>query len=330
MRDRNNARKSSLRGFTRYSANGMSNEERNAFERELQKDPFAREASEGYSTVTPEEAAQDMDLLNKLLHARSAHPRRLVLYRIAASAAAIIAIASLYIIIEKPKHSQEVALSTEHVKSFEIAESAPVTVRPDIKENTKSNAIKSDRLREPAPARKAATRPEAEALPAETIIKSENSITDAYDAKDSIHEPAASPSYNAGAGQGRAVSVRAGGKDDAVTASGIERQEKSLNEAGNNSYSPPKPLGGESGFYRYIRENIHRPDTLHGGAKEEVVLTFRVSTNGSIDSINVKESPGKLFSDEAIRLLKSGPRWQPAMRHGKPAEDKVRLRIHFK
>ena len=69
----------------------------------------------------------------------------------------------------------------------------------------------------------------------------------------------------------------------------------------------------------------HIPGTK-GGSR----LSFSVHTDGSIDSIKIIRSPGKIFSDEAIRLLRSGPSWQPAEENGQIIEDQVRLRIVFK
>jgi hypothetical protein len=38
----------------------------------------------------------------------------------------------------------------------------------------------------------------------------------------------------------------------------------------------------------------------------------------------------KRFSDEAFRLIGSGPAWKPEAENGKPVEDQVRLRVVFK
>ena len=48
MSDRNKNKKSLLADFFRYQKDKLSGKERNSFERELQKDNFAREAAEGY------------------------------------------------------------------------------------------------------------------------------------------------------------------------------------------------------------------------------------------------------------------------------------------
>ncbi len=51
MRDRNKNKRLKFPDFFRYSSDKMSGKERNSFERELQKDPFAMEASEGFASL---------------------------------------------------------------------------------------------------------------------------------------------------------------------------------------------------------------------------------------------------------------------------------------
>lgn len=97
-----------------------------------------------------------------------------------------------------------------------------------------------------------------------------------------------------------------------------------------SGYYPPQPVNGKTNFDKYIQENIMRPDSANSAQRVVVVLSFYVRTNGSLDSIRVVRSPGKLFSDEAIRLIKGGPGWKPAEENGKIIEDEVRVRIVFR
>ena len=75
--------------FMRYRGNNLTNQERYAFEKELQKDPFAEEAEEGFATYNKELLGKDMQILKKRLDSRTgSRQRRLLYYRIAASIAA--------------------------------------------------------------------------------------------------------------------------------------------------------------------------------------------------------------------------------------------------
>ncbi len=97
-----------------------------------------------------------------------------------------------------------------------------------------------------------------------------------------------------------------------------------------NEFNPSHPVNGRADFDKYIRENIRRPDPATAGQRVVVVLNFKVDTEGKIDSITIIRSPGKNFSDEAIRLIKEGPEWKPAEENGKTINDEVRIRIVFK
>jgi hypothetical protein len=94
-------------------------------------------------------------------------------------------------------------------------------------------------------------------------------------------------------------------------------------------YIPPQPVSGNAGFNKYIRENIRRPENM-SAKKAVVVISFLVKIDGSIDSIRIVRSPGKPFSDEAIRLIRSGPAWKPAKEYGTDKADDVRVRIVFR
>jgi TonB family protein len=92
----------------------------------------------------------------------------------------------------------------------------------------------------------------------------------------------------------------------------------------------PSPVTGSRKFKEYISENLQYPvaDTIK--KREVVVLNFIVAENGRPKNITVLKSPGRSFSDEAIRLLVSGPDWFPARRDGKIIEAETMIRIVFK
>jgi hypothetical protein len=116
---------------------------------------------------------------------------------------------------------------------------------------------------------------------------------------------------------------------DEIVVVGYGREKKEAQEE-EYIHNPPAPVVGKAEFDKYIRENIRRPDTTTAGQRVVVVLNFIVRNNGILDSIKVVRSPGKSFSDEAVRLLKEGPAWKPATENGSPFDDEVRLRIVFR
>jgi len=114
-----------------------------------------------------------------------------------------------------------------------------------------------------------------------------------------------------------------------VTGYGVKRAD-SDNEDVSSDHTAPQPIGGKSEFDKYIQKNLHRPDSLTSAQKVVVVLSFLVRKDGSIDSIRIVRSPGRSYSDEAIRVLKTGPSWKAAEAGGKPVDEDVRLRVVFR
>jgi len=78
MQEKNKNKKGSKTDFIRYHNDKMKSAERNAFEKELQKDPFAEEASEGFNLITPEEVSGDIADLQKQLKKRVGKRERII------------------------------------------------------------------------------------------------------------------------------------------------------------------------------------------------------------------------------------------------------------
>jgi hypothetical protein len=95
-------------------------------------------------------------------------------------------------------------------------------------------------------------------------------------------------------------------------------------------YHLPSPVTGTRKYKEYIKENLQYPigDTMI--TRAVVVLNFIVAENGRPKNISILKSPDKSFSEEAIRLLVSGPDWYPAKRDGEIIEEETMIRIVFK
>jgi outer membrane biosynthesis protein TonB len=101
-------------------------------------------------------------------------------------------------------------------------------------------------------------------------------------------------------------------------------------EKGKSEYHSAAPVGGKKIFNEYIKSNIRFPEDGGALTKGVVVLNFVVGYDGRPAQFSVLKSPGKAFSDEAIRLLLEGPDWQPAEVGGVKIEEGTRIRIVFK
>jgi TonB family protein len=327
----------------------MTGKERNVFERELQKDPFAEEALEGLTSIPPEEALKDLSDLHKRLNSRTAKRRKFMIYRIAASIAVMMVISSIFIIVERNNSGRKLSETATESRMLEIKESKPLRTPAAEEEKSEKMEIHDvEKAAKPAD-KKAIATTNIKTLPEEKIKINKRQNTDQitenkFSEDEKIAAPVAMMTREKSLTLKAAREVDA--KSDSQAMASPDSSVSALNEvvvvgygmpktkSGKDDtlldYSPPQPVGGNTAFNNYIRDNLHRPDSATAGQRVVVVLSFLVQTNGEIDSIRIVRSPGKLFSEEAIRLIKSGPQWIPAQDNGKIVSEEVRIRIVFK
>lgn len=73
--------------------------------------------------------------------------------------------------------------------------------------------------------------------------------------------------------------------------------------------------GGLEKFYKFIGKNFQVPE--EEGLKGKIFVTFVVEKDGSLTDIKVIRDIGYGTGKEAIRVLKSCPRWNPGEQNGK-------------
>lgn len=98
---------------------------------------------------------------------------------------------------------------------------------------------------------------------------------------------------------------------------------------------PPQFPGGEEAMIRFLIENIQYPERAKSESAEGMVaIVFVVDVDGAItdvEGLKTERSGWRQdFQDEAIRVVKSMPRWEPAISNGKPVKVKFTLPIRFK
>ena len=100
-KDKNKGKEASE--FLRYSRSEMTDRERNAFERELQRDPFAAEAAEGFAETSSSGTGADLMELRTRLQKRIKGRRNIMYYRIAASFAVLVILSSVFLITNRDR-----------------------------------------------------------------------------------------------------------------------------------------------------------------------------------------------------------------------------------
>ena len=323
MEKTNKNKSRNLSDFLRYHKNEMSGEERNSFERDLQKDPFAEEASEGFSLITSDEAEKDLSAIKRKLERKTGKRSPVIYYRLAAAVAVLVTISVIF--FNNRNMNEETTLSknsTEEVKApLTIAEAEP------LKDKTESPNLPV------SPSPPPAARAEAEKKEAVYEVTDIDEITaDQMMTKDSVTLKidllAASAVEDDDANPEEEVKKMS---DARVTGVALKEEAQAPLSARSKSAPDivsPEPVTGLDSFNIWIEKNIHDPDP-DNNLEEAVIISFIVMKDSTIRNIKIISSPGEAFSREAKRLINEGPLWKPAMIDGKPLEKEHRLTIRF-
>ena len=93
----------------------------------------------------------------------------------------------------------------------------------------------------------------------------------------------------------------------------------------------PEFPGGQDALNRYLVRNIKYPLLAQeNGIQGRVVCQFVVNSDGSIVDIAVVRGVEESLDKEAIRVIKSMPKWTPGRQGGKSVRVKYTLPIRFK
>jgi protein TonB len=93
----------------------------------------------------------------------------------------------------------------------------------------------------------------------------------------------------------------------------------------------PRFPGGIQAFLSYLRANIRYPaSALKSGIQGEVLILFMVEPDGSISNVSVNKGIATECDEEATRVIKSMPRWEPGKRYGRAVKVLVRMPIIFR
>lgn len=91
--------------------------------------------------------------------------------------------------------------------------------------------------------------------------------------------------------------------------------------------------GGIEAWKRYLERNLNAEIPVNNGAPAglyTVVITFIVDKDGNISEIECLNDPGYGIKEEAVRIMKKSPRWNPAQQNGRKVIYKQTQKISFK
>ena len=88
--------------------------------------------------------------------------------------------------------------------------------------------------------------------------------------------------------------------------------------------------GGDEARIKFLQDNIKYPEEAKElGVQGKVFVTFVVEVDGSITDVRVLRGIGAGCDEEAVRVVKSMPRWVPGKQRGQPVRVQFNLPIKF-
>lgn len=97
------------------------------------------------------------------------------------------------------------------------------------------------------------------------------------------------------------------------------------------SEAMPQYPGGREALHNYISSKIKYPtkckkDRIEG----KVIVRFLIEDNGSVKDVFIQKSVHPDLDKEAIRVVKSMPRWIPGKKNGSPVRAYYSVPVDFK
>ena len=90
--------------------------------------------------------------------------------------------------------------------------------------------------------------------------------------------------------------------------------------------------GGDAAWRRFLEKNLNPSTPIDNGAPEgtyQVIVRFIVSKDGSISDVQAETKHGFGMEDEAVKVIKRGPKWTPALQNGRNVNAYRRQPITF-
>ena len=89
--------------------------------------------------------------------------------------------------------------------------------------------------------------------------------------------------------------------------------------------------GGDAALMKYLSSNIQYPTVAaENGVQGRVIVGFVVERDGSITDVNILRGQDPSLDREAMRVVKSMPRWTPGKQNGSAVRVKYQVPVMFR
>jgi TonB family protein len=92
----------------------------------------------------------------------------------------------------------------------------------------------------------------------------------------------------------------------------------------------PEYPGGIIRFYKYLSGSIKYPKLAQeNNVQGKVFLSFIVEKDGSLTDVQITRGLGSGTDEEAVRVIKESPKWNPGSANGTPVRVKYNINVNF-
>ncbi|MFT6940461.1 MAG: protein TonB, partial [Cyclobacteriaceae bacterium] len=110
----------------------------------------------------------------------------------------------------------------------------------------------------------------------------------------------------------------------------MEPEEEVVEEVFTIVENWPAPTGGMAAFYSFVGENIEYPSMARRLNVQGIVFCqFVVEKNGVITDVKVIRGIGAGCDEEAVKVLRAAPAWEPGKQRGRPVRVLMTVPIRF-
>ena len=119
-------------------------------------------------------------------------------------------------------------------------------------------------------------------------------------------------------------------KEEDTTTDDVQTQDVNEEVIFDQAEENPEFIGGKEKLYEYLAENIQYPEKAkENKIQGEVFVQFVVWKDGTIKDVEVVKGSQKTLDVEAIRVVKSMPKWTPGKNQGDEVNVRYILPIRF-
>ena len=112
---------------------------------------------------------------------------------------------------------------------------------------------------------------------------------------------------------------------------GMDRDTTQMEEVFICTETPPSFRGGYDAMQKFLQENVvYPPEALKDSIQGRVIVEFLIDTLGYIGEVKVVHSVHELLDAEAVRVVKTLPRFSPGRQAGKAVSVRYTLPVTFK